>query len=1027
MEKQEHEFVKREGKRDRRRKSSEGATYLPLPTPSVSTDRMEDLKDETVPEGVAESEKVVFEQKNSPEIENDTEKGIKYLGDLDNTKKSHIRAPELIGNREPVPFTKVSLPNIPMPHSNYGIKISDIEETAETIAEKIKLENEIERGRVETDVGRWAEFAEKLEEEIPILFDILYLMSAVPKDVNSVQNGHYTKDHLWNAVKSNLKLSYDISETHLNSFGDKLFSEIHDQMKTNPLHLHEVEDLVYGMYENKLNENTFEIINSMIVDEKKIVLTYIFKPFDSWRFEEWLNDFDRYFKGCFEEDLTTDVLETLEKSTLLLKDSTYGQTRYKTVSYLSGISDELKESIQKSIGIDLSQIKDAINNIDEEIKLEKEVERGRVEPDIEKWKDAIDWLKEEDFILVDMLYTVASTGKGTTAVNRGYYTTQHLWNAVERNLKIRYGLTNDQFQEYKEKLHFEIQNKLKTNLLYLFSAEETLIYEIIKDDLIEHIINNIKNMSDVDKRAILCYLINPLDFYFYWDNSYEEFNRYYKICFGEDHTGDIGKTLTKANILVYGIWITAKGGNNGAEYLRPDSFLEISKHVKKCIVDDLKLDLTDIERKLSEATNKIDEDEEEQTEIQEEGKEILPDSEIVSSHDDPDLFEEFIVKSSPSNFPRNISNDKPVVILLSKSDDDDYNTAVNVFARELFKELAGGLPTGKIWSKGDRDIERDTQAEDHIEFIDNTNTEYFESSISKIKNWKKIEESVNWTRLGDRLQELIYQGFGFIIFQIQEEIIDDFKEKIEELTGDKKPQIIVLHPQFEGNGIQYTATSDGKLDYTEDLIEIKKEISKSLWGFVNPVEDDRWQRGETFDNFFSACESKFDTELKKIGTTSIKIGSEKITPSVLVEDGENESNIHYWMKVFVYKYLIDKKNYSKESIETEKQFNDVIPDIKVNDIVIEIETLFGTGRPVNKITHTIKKYSDKNVEVWIVIKNVDVFFYYPELIILKKNVKDQLNINLEIFTLDVENRDLVSIADVKNRIRPFQILPEQSE
>jgi hypothetical protein len=46
---------------------------------------------------------------------------------------------------------------------------------------------------------------------------------------------------------------------------------------------------------------------------------------------------------------------------------------------------------------------------------------------------------------------------------------------------------------------------------------------------------------------------------------------------------------------------------------------------------------------------------------------------------------------------------------------------------------------------------------------------------------------------------------------------------------------------------------------------------------------------------------------------------------------------------------------------------------------------------------------------------------------LKKNVKDQFNINLEIFTLDIENRDLVSIADVKNRIRPSQILPEQSE
>lgn len=996
-----------------------------MPTSFGSTDRIEIIKDESASVDIVESEKTVFEPENPPEIRNDVGEETKYVFDISNTEKYHIPPPELIGGRESASFTKISLPKIPALQSDYKIDISDIEETAETIAEKIKLETEIERGRVETDINKWTEFAEKSKVENPILLDILYLMCAVPKDVNSVRNGHYTKDHLWNTVKSNLRLSYDISETQLDGFGDNLFSEIRAQMKTNPLYLHEIEDLIYGMCKNKLNENTFEVINSMSADEQKIVLISIFKPFDSWRIEEWLNNFGRYFKECFDEDVASNVLETLEKSTLLLKDDAYGQIRYKMVSYLPNISDDLKESIQKSIDIDLSQIEDAIKNIDEEIKLEEAVESGRVETDIEKWKDAIDRLKEEEFILVDMLYTVASTGRGSTAVNRSYYTTQHLWNAVERNLKIRYGLTNDQFQEYKEKLHFEIQNKLKTNLLHLFGAEETLIYEIIKDDLIGHIVNNVKNMSDVEKRAILCHLINPLDFY--GDNSYEEFNKHYKICFGEDYTGDITETLTKADILVYGIWISAKGNNNGVEYRRPDSFPEISEHVKKCIVEDLKIDITDIERRLSETINEIGKDEEEQIEIQEEAEKILPDSAIAASHGDPDLFKEFIIKSSTGNFPRNISNDKPVVILLSKSADDDYGTAVNVFARELFKELAGGLPTGKIWSKGDRDIVRDTQAEDHIEFIDNTNTDYFESSIYKIKNWKKIEESVNWTRLGDRLQELIYQGFGFIIFQIQEEIIDDFKEKIEELTGDKKPQIIVLHPQFEGNGIQLTATSDGKLAPTGDLIEIKKEISKSLWGFVDPVEDDRWQNGVTFDNFFSACESKFDTELKKNSITPIKVGSEKITPSILVEDGENESDIHYCMKVFVYKYLIEKKNYPKEAIATEKEFNGVYPDIKVNDTVIEIETLFGTGRPVNKITQTIKKYSDKNVEVWIVIKNIDVFFYYPELMRLKKNVKDEFNTNLEIFTLDVENTDLVNIKDVKNRIRPPQTATERSE
>lgn len=1014
MEKQKQEFVEKMIKKDRRKGSSEKPTQVPLPKPFESTEKIDST--ESMTEDFVESEKTVFEEEKTPEIGNDVDEGTKYLFNLSKTKKTHVRAPRLIDNKKPTSFRKVSLPKISTPSSDFKIEGFNIEKTAETIAEKIKLETEIEHGRVETDVNKWTLFAEKSKEENAIHLDLLYLMSAVPKDVNSVRHGSYTKDHLWNAVKSNFRRSYDISDAQLDSFGDKLFSEIRTQMKTNPLYLHEIEDLIYRICKNNINQNTFEVINSMTMDEKKIVLISILKPLESWEIDDWLNNFNKYFKECFNDDVTIDVFETLEKSTLLLKGGAHDQTRYKMVSYLPNISNELKENMRKSIGIDLSQIEDAINNIEEEIKLEEEVERGRVETDTEKWKDAINRLKEEDFILVDMLYTVASTNRYKTNVGRGYYQINHLWEAVKENMKLRYELTDEDFFRYKEILYSHIQKGLKTNLLHLFRNEK-MIYELIKDDLINHILNNVKNMCDIDKKAILCYLIGSFDFY--WDNMHEEFNKRYKICFGVDYIGDIKKTLTKADILVYSIYITSDGTYRGAKYNRPDSFPEISKHIKKCIVENLKLDLTDLERKLSEAINEIEieKGEEERTEIQEDVETISTESTMDARQGDLDLFEEFIMESSPGNFPRSISNDKPVVILLSKSNDDDYGTAVQVFARELFKELAGGLPSGKIWSEHDHGIERDLQADNHIEFIDNTNTKYFEPNSSNFKT----EKSVNWENLGYRLQELIHQGFGFIIFQIQEEVIDDFKEKIEELTGDKKPQIIVLHPQFEGSG-KLISSSDGKS--VENLIEIKKEISKALWGFVNPVNDDRWQRGTTFDNFFSACESKFDEKLKEIGTSSITIERKKFMPEVLVKASEDESNIHYLMKVFVYKYLIEMKNYLKESIKTEEEFYGVYPDIKANDTVIEIETLFGTGRPINKITHTISKYSNKNVEVWLVIKNIDVFFYYPKLMQLKENAKDQYNINLKIFTLDVENNDLVNLKDVKNRIRLPEVISE---
>ena len=202
-----------------------------------------------------------------------------------------------------------------------------------------------------------------------------------------------------------------------------------------------------------------------------------------------------------------------------------------------------------------------------------------------------------------MLYTVASTERYKTNVGRGYYQINHLWEAVKENMKLRYELTDEDFIRYKEILYFHLQKELNTNLLHLFKNEK-MIYGLIKDELVKHIVNNIKNMSDVDKKAILCYLIGPFDLYLY--NMYDNFNKRYKICFGEDYIGDIEKTLTKADLLVYSIYITSNGKYKGAKYKRLDLFPEISEHIKKCIVENLKLDLTYLERKLNEAINEIE-------------------------------------------------------------------------------------------------------------------------------------------------------------------------------------------------------------------------------------------------------------------------------------------------------------------------------------------------------------------------------------------------------------------------------------
>ena len=379
-----------------------------------------------------------------------------------------------------------------------------------------------------------------------------------------------------------------------------------------------------------------------------------------------------------------------------------------------------------------------------------------------------------------------------------------------------------------------------------------------------------------------------------------------------------------------------------------------------------------------------------------------------------ELFELFI-KSSTGHFPKSLNAKEPLVIILSKSDDDNYASALQIICRELFHELIGGLPTSVIRSKGKKDIEDDLRAENRIEFIDDSKTKYFNSTFSKIKTSKEFENNVDWEEIGKRLNEFFTQGFGFVIFQIPEDFIQEFKRKLEEVTGDLKPQIMELSPQYVGHRLIDLAVSK-----EIDLIKLKRDISSAIWGFVIPKGDSRWSEGETFDNFFTACENAFYERLNKIGRTEIKVGDKKLPPSFLVNIGESERDLHYWIKVFIVKYLIEKKNYEKDAIKTEEdaKFSNskervVKPDIKVNSTVIEVETLYGTAleyhEPLNKVIETIRKYKDENFDVLIVFKNLDLFFYYKDLKRLKKSAKEEWNVDVKFFGLDLDKEELVPI------------------
>lgn len=927
-------------------------------------------------------------------------------------RKLKMAAPILIGTIIKPKTQKIELPKVPTKHHLLS-PIKNIDKFAEETAEKIHLQKEIEEGYVDKEKDRWKNFIVELQQIDPILIEALYLMCEIPKDMTAIKTHHYKEEDLLNSILSVLQLNHKISEERKTLIREKLFTTIRQELNSNPLYLHKIENIVLELYGSTLKETLYHRIAEMSTEEKKIVLVYLLKPLEPFVLKDYLNKFNLYFNRCFNAAPRTDVLITLVKAGIFLRGDSVDGALYKPVGFLEYITQELKKKLSEDMRINLDEVHRVINELDEELKLEEDVKRGRVEQNIKIWEGTLDRLKNIDFILIDMLYTIATTSKGVTAVGRGYYTEDDLWESVKRNMQIKYEISDEQFEKYKEILYDEIWRKMHTNLLYLFRSEADIIFRIVGNELLEHIKKRVQDLNDIDKKAVLVFLCAELE---PWSDWTEKFNSLYETCFKEKYKGDIRNALVKSNILVYGIWITSKGEYRGPEYIRPDSFSEILKNLKKSFSQDLGINLENLTGKIKEKLEKFEtaKVEEEVTDELAARKRTVSKAEEASHAEDLEVFEK-IIKSTHGNFLQNILEDKPVVVILAKSDNDNYGTTISILFREIFKELVGGLAIGRIRSKGDKDIEKDLRAEDRIEYIDDNKTEYVKCEYSGIKTFEKFKMCVNWEKLSDRLEELIFQGFGVIIFQVKRDYVERLKEEVEKRTGDRKPQILILYPQIEGESLSLI-----KEKYSEELnlIEIKKKIASACWGFVEPKGDDRWDEGITFDHLFSACENAFDERLKEVARSPIKINKEKIPSNMIVMDSLEESNYHYWMKVFAVKYLIENMKIPKENIVTEERLwqNGPIPDIKANNVIIEIETLYGTGRPLNKIAETIKKYRGGGFEVWIVVKNIDVLFYYPEMIRLLENVNKDWGIHCKFLTLNLEDKKLIDIKEMKRVI-----------
>jgi hypothetical protein len=335
-----------------------------------------------------------------------------------------------------------------------------------------------------------------------------------------------------------------------------------------------------------------------------------------------------------------------------------------------------------------------------------------------------------------------------------------------------------------------------------------------------------------------------------------------------------------------------------------------------------------------------------------------------------------------------VISERPVVIV-ARPAGFSYIEFLKRVLREIYRVRAGGLPEPKHVSTPE-DLRLllpvDVGAGKRLFVLDLSRSRAQESEAEDLLK----EKSRDLERLRDRLRELFSQEFGFFV-----------------IYGDVK-------------GIWERALTEAARGYASDVpspVEVSMRpgrlpfyvlLANAMWGRVSdPVLDYKRLGFRDFDEFVVWLEDEY---WRRLGEVSFEV-LYKTKPSA----GERESELHYLAKAFVVRHLAERVGL--DCIETEKEEGAAVFDVVVTcgglqGLVVEVETLYGTGTVAHKLVETVERAGRR--KMWIVIPNPQAVIYLPLLLRTRRELRKEHDV--EFYTLDVTSRGLVRLADVASML-----------
>ena len=336
-----------------------------------------------------------------------------------------------------------------------------------------------------------------------------------------------------------------------------------------------------------------------------------------------------------------------------------------------------------------------------------------------------------------------------------------------------------------------------------------------------------------------------------------------------------------------------------------------------------------------------------------------------------------------------VISERPVVIV-ARPTGFGYIEFLKRVLREIYRVRSGGLPEPKHVSTPE-DLRLllpvDVGAGKRLFILD----------LSRSRaQWPKAEDLEVLDRLRDRLRELFSQDFGFFV------IYGDVKGIWERALAEA------------GRVYASVVPSPVEVYIRPGRLPFYVSLANAMWGRISdPVLDYKRLGFRDFDEFVVWLEDEY---WRRLGEVSFEV-LYRTRPSA----GERESELHYLVKAFVVRHLAEKVGL--DCVDTEKGVGAAVFDVAVDHekavtcgglqgLVVEVETLYGTGTVVHKLVETVKRAGKRRM--WIVVPNPQAVIYLPLLLRTRRELRKEHDV--EFYTLDVTSRGLVRLTDVASML-----------